>query len=154
MTEEPDPNAPAEAMPRWLWVASAIVVGVPVALVAILSWSLHWSWLPSLWFGYAWPSDKGNGPEALQQTILYAAIALLLIPAVRHFLAREFGKVHAKIDAVHATVKEHHEQATEERAAQRALSHHIILNTPGINNVVPGLDPKFQPPKQEETTSD
>ena len=96
--------------PSALWLLAAIVVGVPFVVVTVLSLSLHWHWLPNLWFNYGWPSDKGNGPEGLQQTIVYGAIAAVLVPAVRHFIAREFEKVHHKIDHVHATMVTHHEQ--------------------------------------------
>lgn len=55
------------------------------------------SWLWILWFEYGWSSDKGNGPEALQQTILYAAIVAVLVPVVRAFIKRELAKAHDEI---------------------------------------------------------
>ena len=58
----------------------------------------EWHWLYVLWFGYAWSSDKGNGPEALQQTILYGAIALLFVPIVRKAIKRWSEKLHEKLD--------------------------------------------------------
>lgn len=136
---------PKTSTPSWFWWAAAIIVIIPVALIAILSWQLHWNWLPNLWFQYAWSSDKGNGPEALQQTIVYALIAAVLIPAVRHFIAAKFEDVHKKIDEVHDTVRAHHEQASKEHAANRTLLHHIIESTPGIANHVPGLEDRYQP---------
>ena len=53
-----------------------------------------------LWINYFWSSDKGNGPEAIQQTVIYAVAAVIFIPPVRHFIKREFEKVHHKIDHV------------------------------------------------------
>jgi hypothetical protein len=54
-------------------------------------------WFYTLWFGYSWPSDRGNGPEALQQTILYGVIAAIFIPIVRNFIRRELKKEHDEI---------------------------------------------------------
>ena len=48
---------------------------------------LHGAW--SLWFNYFWPSLKGNGPEALVQTVVYGGIAVLLVPVVRRFMRAE-----------------------------------------------------------------
>lgn len=70
---------------------------------------LHW--LYTLWFGYTWPSLKGNGPEALVQTVVYAAIAYAFYPPFRAWLKREGSKLHDKIDLLHAKadhVIEHH----------------------------------------------
>lgn len=111
--------------PSALWLIAVVVVAVPFVLIAVLSWALHWHWLPALWFDYAWPSDKGNGPEALQQTIVYAAVAAVLVPAVRHFVAREFGKVHHKIDHVHATMVTHHDERKAEMAELHDHLHHL-----------------------------
>ena len=58
------------------------------------------SWMSNLWLGYFWPSLKGNGPEALVQTVVYGAIAAVFVPFVRHFIKREFNKVHAKMDHI------------------------------------------------------
>lgn len=111
---EPSPSAgdlpTAGEDPSKLWLFAALIAAIPFVIVATLSWSLRWHWLPNLWFNYGWPSDKGNGPEGLQQTIVYGAIAAILVPAVRHFIAREFDKVHKKIDHVHATMVTHHEE--------------------------------------------
>lgn len=57
-------------------------------------------WLQTLWFGYAWPSLKGNGPEALIQTVVYGALAVIFVPVVRRFVKTEMRKVHAKLDHV------------------------------------------------------
>lgn len=108
--------------PSKLWLLAALVTAIPLVMVATLSWCLHWHWLPDLYFGYTWPSLKGNGPEALAQTIVYGAVAAILVPAVRHFLAREFEKVHHKIDHVHETMVFHHE---ERKAAMEELHDHL-----------------------------
>lgn len=73
----------------------------------------------TLWFGYFWPSLKGNGPEALVQTVVYAAAAVLLIPRVRRFLTRHIvTPLHAKLDAHHQAMKAqaegHHEALLEQ----------------------------------------
>jgi hypothetical protein len=108
--------------PSGLWLLAGLFVAVPLVLIAVLSAVLRWHWLPSLWWGYGWPSDKGNGPEALQQTIAYALIAAVFVPPVRHFIALEFHKVHLKVDAVHQTVKDHVE---ERKAADEELHAHL-----------------------------
>lgn len=89
------------------WIIAAVVVGIFLLFFAWLSWALHWSWLSNLWFNYAWSSDKGNGPEAIQQTIIYAIAAVVLIPPVRHFIKREFDKVHNSIHLHGKEAQEH-----------------------------------------------
>ena len=92
MTEE-------EKEPNYWGVTLLICAPIIVALIVIISFvggPLH-----RIWFDYFWSSDKGNGPEAIQQTILYGAIAAVLIPAVRHFVKKEFNSVHEKIEEVH-----------------------------------------------------
>ncbi len=83
-------------LPPYFWPAFAVCIFL-FALVALGSYFGHWHWLSNLWFNYAWSSDKGNGPEALQQTLIYAAIAVVFVPVVRKFIAREFAKVHHSI---------------------------------------------------------
>lgn len=56
--------------------------------------------MSNLWFSYFWPSLKGNGPEALVQTVLYAGIAALVWPPARRWFKREYQEVHAKLDHV------------------------------------------------------
>lgn len=65
------------------------------------------SWLAHLWFTYFWSSDKGNGPEALQQTVVYAAVAALFVPVVRHFIERHVQSLKAHISSEHAALREH-----------------------------------------------
>ena len=50
--------------------------------------------ISNLWFNYFWPSLKGNGPEALVQTVVYAGIGLTLVPVVRKFLRKEVTRAH------------------------------------------------------------
>jgi hypothetical protein len=59
---------------------------------------MHWLWI--LWYGYAWPSLKGNGPEALIQTVVYFVIAVIFIPRFRKFLRGELGHLHNKLDHI------------------------------------------------------
>ena len=51
---------------------------------------MHIFW--TLWYGYNWPSLKGNGPEAIDQTIVYAAIGLMLYPPLRKWSRRELKR--------------------------------------------------------------
>ena len=59
---------------------------------------MHWLWV--LWFGYTWPSLKGNGPEAAAQTIIYAAAAYLLLPPIRTYIDSHVKSIHAKMDHI------------------------------------------------------
>jgi uncharacterized membrane protein len=128
---------------RWL-VIGAVVVIVAVSVVAYFS---HWHWLGNLWFNYAWSSDKGNGPEAIQQTIVYALLAVLIIPPVRKWFLAKFHRIHQKIDQGHAEIKEHLER-------NAALSRHIIKHHPDVSNTdhtgADILDPNWKPPTERE----
>jgi len=84
-----------------------------------------------------WPSLKGNGPEAAAQTVVYGAIAIIFVPAVRRFIKRELGKIHAKIDQAHQALQAHHDQDVAERAELKRHLAHIISNTPGIPDLPP-----------------
>lgn len=64
------------------------------------------NWLHGVWFGYFLPSLLGNGPEALVQTIVYGAIALIFIPPVRRWMARHVDSIKAHITAEHDAVHE------------------------------------------------
>ena len=63
------------------------------------------NWLYTLWFGYVWPSLKGNGPEAVVQTIVYAGIAVAIYPPLRKWSKRELERVHSKLDEAHAHIE-------------------------------------------------
>jgi hypothetical protein len=68
-------------------------------------------WLSNLWFNYFWSSDKGNGPEAIQQTALYAALATVFVPVIRHWAEAHVKAFHEKLDLVHQKMDhiiEHH----------------------------------------------
>ena len=87
--------------------------------------------MSNLWFGYFWPSLQGNGPEALVQTVVYGAIALIFVPPIRKFIQRHVE-----------SIKQHIEQ---ENAHIHAKLNHVILNSKSIPNEVPGLPDKHQP---------
>ena len=109
---------------RPFWVLATLFSCGIVALIALLSWQLHWDWISNLWFNYAWSSDKGNGPEAIQQTIIYAAIAVVLIPPIRKAIER-FAKRHVDSIKAHA--------AAEHDALHEKLDH-IIHHSGDIPN--------------------
>lgn len=81
-------------------------------------------WLTYLWLNYFWPSDLGNGPEAIQQSVLYAAIAVLFIPPIRKYFSRHIKSLHDKLDEHHkaqlAQSKKHHEALL-----RQAEDHHV-----------------------------
>ena len=106
-------------------------------------------WFQNLWINYFWASDKGNGPEALQQTVIYATIAVLLVPPIRHALER-FAKRH--VESIKAHAEAENAKIHEKIDASHKLMHHIITQHPGIDNHVPGLDPKYQPKKSPSDT--
>jgi hypothetical protein len=117
------PDLDPESSRTLTWLA-VLLVGVPLLIVAILSWSLHWDWASNLWFGYTWPSLKGNGPEALVQTIVYAGVAVILIPPVRKAIEK-FAKRH--VNAIKAHVSAEHDALHEK-------IDHIIKHTAAIPN--------------------
>ncbi len=43
-----------------------------------------WAW----WLAYWWSSDKGNGPEAIQQIAAGALVVSILVPVVRKAIKR------------------------------------------------------------------
>ena len=63
---------------------------------------MHTLWY--LWIAYFWPSLKGNGPEALVQTLVYAAIAIVLYPPLRDWITHEAHSgeklLHDKLDHI------------------------------------------------------
>ena len=50
-----------------------------------------------LWFGYFKPSLYGNGPEALIQTVAYAAVAVAVYPPLRKWATKEERAVNAEL---------------------------------------------------------
>jgi hypothetical protein len=89
---------------------------------------MHWLWV--LWFGYCWPSLKGNGPEAVIQTVVYFVLAVVFIPRFRRWLKGEFDRLHNR----------HGKQAELLGDLHRKLDH-IIRHHPSI----PDLPPKNPP---------
>ena len=59
---------------------------------------LHW--IHQQWLSYWWPSDLGNGPEAIQEMGVVALVTSLVYPPMRHYVQHEFEKLHHKIDYV------------------------------------------------------
>ena len=53
-------------------------------------------WFSYQWFTYWWSSDKGNGPENIQWTVLALIAVSFLVPAVRNY----FKRVEAKLDHI------------------------------------------------------
>ena len=58
-------------------------------------------WLDTQWFGYWWPSDKGNGPEAIQQIVLGAVVVAIFVPPIRAWFRRHVKALHEKLDLAH-----------------------------------------------------
>jgi hypothetical protein len=83
-----------------------------------------------MWFGYFWPSLQGNGPEALVQTVVYGAVAVVVWPPARKAIER-FAKRHA--DDLKAHVE-------AEQGKLHAKLDHIISESPDI--------PPFNPEKK------
>ncbi len=87
-------------------------------------------WLYHLWFGYFVPSLWGNGPEAVVQTFLYSAAAVLLIPPVRKWFTGHMKKLHQKLDNATKLARQHHQelldqqQAHHDEALALARAHH------------------------------
>jgi len=79
-----------------------------------------------VWINYFWSSDKGNGPEAIQQTVIYAALAVTFIPAVRHFFTNHFESVKRLAEKHHKEKMDQAQQHHEATLAQ-AANHHEAL---------------------------
>ena len=79
-----------------------------------------------VWFGYFWSSLKGNGPEALVQTIVYGAIAYAVVPPFRRWVNGHFHRLVTKQDEHHAErlslAEQHHQEALD-----LARKHHAEL---------------------------
>ena len=85
--------------------------------------------LHNLWFGYWWPSLKGNGPEDSTSLLIVGIISAFLIPAVRRFFHRGWDRLHSKLDGL----GDHH------RETQRMLRH-VIDQHPDIDPLPPKED--------------
>ena len=57
-----------------------------------------------VWINYFWASLKGNGPEALVQTVAYAAVAVAVYPPLRKWATKEErakrAELHSKVDHI------------------------------------------------------
>lgn len=82
-------------------------------------------WAHHLWFTWFWPSDKGNGPENIQWSVVVAlAVAVLWPPVLRRIhrfvdrkadnlkahVTAEHARIHERIDGLHATLHAHHQE--------------------------------------------
>jgi UPF0716 family protein affecting phage T7 exclusion len=98
------------------------------------------NWLYIYWFNYEWPSDKGNGPEAITEIIVVGIITALLVPPVRRWFLRGFHSIKAHITKEHAAAKEHmeaeHKKIRDTMETEHAKIHekmdHIIFHSPNI----------------------
>jgi hypothetical protein len=88
------------------------------------------NWLSHQWFTYWWPSDKGNGPENIQWTVLALLVVSLLLPRVRAFFKRHFESVHDKLDFHHEEMlrqAERHHVAQIKLARENHNAHMVAL---------------------------
>lgn len=53
-----------------------------------------------LWFGYFWPSIKGNGPEEIVSLLVIGTASAILVPVVRRWIRGEADKLHQKLDHI------------------------------------------------------
>jgi len=97
------------------------------------------NWLHNLWYGYFWPSLQGNGPEALVQTVVYGAIAIIFIPPVRRWFTSHFHGLRDHITAEHAKIHDRLDRSHERQDDLTAHLNHIIKHSKDI--------PDFKPPK-------
>ena len=59
-----------------------------------------WHLVDYVWIDYFWSSLKGNGPEALLKSVVYAGIAMAVYPPLRKWAQRETGHIHAKLAGI------------------------------------------------------
>ena len=78
-------------------------------------------YLHHVWFGYAWPSLLGNGPEDLIRTTVAGVLAYVFIPQVRRFIERGWDRLHARLDNVQDSHKSLH------RKLDHIIKHHPDL---------------------------
>lgn len=57
-------------------------------------------WLHTLWFGYFWPSCQGNGPEAILEIAILAALGRLFWPLIKRELHKGDELLHQKLDHI------------------------------------------------------
>lgn len=78
-----------------------------------------WQW----WLAYWWSSDKGNGPEALQQIAAGVVVVSVFVPVVRKAIKRYAEK---EADLVHSKLNR--------------IAHHLGVPPHVIHGGVPGQD--------------
>lgn len=54
----------------------------------------------TFWFGYWWPSVKGNGPEDITSLILVGIVTAIFVPRVRRWWVVREQHLHAKLEHV------------------------------------------------------
>ena len=96
-----------------------------------------------VWFQYFWSSLKGNGPEALAQTVLYAAIALIFVPPVRRYVNNHVKSIHERLERHHKEAmdlaRQHHR---EHLAALKPKEPLVAKKAPAVKKTTrrkPGL---------------
>lgn len=72
--------------------------------------------MSNFWFGYWWPSIKGNGPEDLTSLVIVGVVTAIFVPKVRAWWIAREKAVHEKLDQ---SIK---------------LSKHLIKHHPDIPN--------------------
>lgn len=58
------------------------------------------NWLHQMWFGYVYPSLKGNAPEDAFHLLVFAILGVVIYPPARKFFAKEWNHLHAKLDGI------------------------------------------------------
>jgi hypothetical protein len=87
------------------------------------------NWLHSFWFHYEWPSDQGNGPEAVSEMLAVAFSGSLLIPRVRRWWGRHIEDLKKHVSSENAALHDKLDRNIE-------LSQHIIKHHPDIPPMV------------------
>ena len=80
------------------------------------------SWLHHLWFAWFWPSDLGNGPEAIQEAVVVAVATAIVWPPLRKRIHRFADRKLAETEAA----------ARRERDELHRKLDHIIHHHPDI----------------------
>lgn len=102
-------------------------------------------WLSDFWFGYAWPSDKGNGPEAIQQTVVYAAVAVLVWPRARRaahrFVDRKADAIKAHMSSEVTIIHNARARADADLHAKLDETHRAVMHVIAHHPDIPDLPP-------------
>ena len=65
------------------------------------------NWLYNFWYGYWWPSIKGNGPEDVTSLLIVGTLTAVFVPVVRRWFKAHIEHLHAKLDHIIVHSKEH-----------------------------------------------